>query len=588
LRAARDRRVVILFLLLLTVLVMARAVSSARGATLDGPAPSRTGARDRAAATPRGTGPADPSVSIRLEESGDLLTGGGILYRTLALSGVRPWSGELEVAWEARVGGRADAAGRASVAARAGLTTRVILSIPLPEVHAPAGLDLEVQVSDAGRPVGGAVFTFTVYPDGIGRSIAGRLARARAALYDPEGTAGPSLLSLGLPAERVEEFREVALYQGDLIIIGPGGFSRGREDLGPILAARARSGMRVLILDQPTLPATLSEDLRLWPSFSRSPETSAVLAPAHPILAGLPAAGGAGYFAALPAGSRPLLPPTRGNFRVLAQVRVRRGPSWQEGVTLLEVPIGEGTVIAAQASLCSEYARDVRARVVLINTLAYLLGDPPRMPRTFLYAAGPEALPPCLARLDPRVPRVQGDLRAAEVVLVPGDWQAPRAGRAAGLPPIAAVSRFLREGGTVVLLNPQPLVLDYLRGITGANVYFEPADGSLLPAGGDPSSLPLLQGIAAEDLELLARPDRPELRLRAGAGADGIRPTLIVPGLARYRVGSGTLVALALPETDACGAPRTSSLLSRLLTNLGVPLDPGPPAGAEAITRLDD
>src|SRR2546428_6481684 len=139
----------------------------------------------------------------------------------------------------------------------------------------------------------------------------------------------------------------MAVFKGDLIVIGPGGFSRGREDLGPILAARARSGMRLLLLEQPTLPGTLSEDLRLWPSFSRRSETEALLSLRHPVLRGLPPPDGA-YASTGGTSARPLLPPTRGNFRIISEIRTLTGPAWHAGATLLGLPVGAGSILAAQ------------------------------------------------------------------------------------------------------------------------------------------------------------------------------------------------------------------------------------------------
>ena len=117
----------------------------------------------------------------------------------------------------------------------------------------------------AGAAAGEASFPFLVYPKETGGALAELFERAQVALYDPEGSAAPALAVLGLHADRIGAFEELARYPGGLIIVGPGGFSRGREALGPILAARARSGARILLLEQPSLPGTLSADLRLWP-----------------------------------------------------------------------------------------------------------------------------------------------------------------------------------------------------------------------------------------------------------------------------------------------------------------------------------
>jgi hypothetical protein len=405
--------------------------------------------------------------------------------------------------------------------------------------------------------------------------------RARVALFDPEGKAAPALRALGIGWEDFPAFEGLALYRGDLIVIGPGGFARGREALGPILAARARSGMRLLLLEQPSLPGTLSEDLRLWPSFARSADSTALFASRHPVLRGVvPADRAAGNPRV-----RPLLPPTRGNFRVIAGVRTRSGSSWQEGVTLLEFPIGAGILLAAQESLCSDFARDPRTRIVLANALAYLLGERQALKKTFVYGGSPDDLPACLAPLAPGAARVPRDLAGVEALLVPGDWRAPRLAGTQGLPPLADVARYLHEGGTVLLFNPQPMAQDYLRAVVGVPVHFEsssPFRPHLEPGAA------LFEGVSFDDLDPLWREGRPEFRLRSSGGPDGVQPVVIAPGIAQYRVGLGTLVALSLPDAGDCAAPRTSSLLARLLTNLGIPLDQRPGIDPAAVSLLDE
>lgn len=412
----------------------------------------------------------------------------------------------------------------------------------------------------------------------------GLFSRARVALFDPEGKAAPALGALGIQSEIFSTFEGLALYRGDLIVIGPGGFTRGREALGPILAARARSGMRLLLLEQPSLPGTLSEDLRLWPSFARSADSTALFAAHHPVLRGVATGRPPAALAGTPR-VRPLLPPAHGNFRVIAGIRTRSGTSWQEGVTLLEVPIGRGVVLAAQESLCADFDTDPGARMVLANAVAYLLGERPELKKSYMYGGSPEDLPACLAPLAPPAAIPPRDLEGVEALLVPGDWRAPRLSGMPGLPPLATVARFLRDGGTVVLLNPQPMAADYLRAVTGFPVYFESASPFRPHLDEDAS---LFEGISFDDLDPLWREGRPEFRLR-GAGTGGaVMPVVIAPGISQYRIGAGTLVALSLPDASDCAAPRTSSLLARLLTNLGIPLDHRPGIDPEAVSRLDE
>jgi len=588
----RSRRAVILFLLLLSVLVLVRAIRGVEGATgadvvhASIPRPTRGG--DAGRGTDAGRAAATPSghIGLRLEESGELLIAGGVAHRTLVVEGLRPSSGDIDIDWETRLGGVALARGSHSMSAHRGGVSKLILALQLPEVPIPSGLDLRVTARDAGAAIGEARFPFTVYPAARGRAIAALIAGARVALFDPEGRAREPLRALGLQPEIVDSYPGLTLYEGDLIIVGPGGFARGYEELGPVLAARARAGMRILLLDQPSLPGTLSEELRVWPTFSLSHGTEVMFAPGHPVLDGLPAAEGAAYLEQAGGRVRPLFPPAHGNFQVLAELRVPRGPSWQTGVALLEMTLGQGTVLAAQSSLCADFERDARARVLLANAVAYLLAGRPPRPAAFRYAGSVDDLPSCLAGLRPTLPVAPADLRGVDILVVPGDWRAPRGRDDAGDAPLAEVARWLEAGGTMILLNPQPLVTGYLNGVTGATAYFETApEGTAVRTAGPAD---LLQGIAADDLGMLASPGRAEMRLRPRSGPAAVTSLLIGPGLARYRVGRGTLIAMSFPDGRECRAPRTASVVARLLTNLGIPLDQPPGIDPTAITRLDE
>jgi hypothetical protein len=575
----RARRATVCILLILTIIVLLRAVASAQGA-----------ARGVVMQLPESTLGTDDlpvqAISLQIDEPESLLEAGVRAHRTLALSGLRPSTGDLDLEWTAFSEGEVLITGRHAITSRRGDDSRIVLSLPLPDVEQPAGLDLSVAVRDGGRLVGQRRFPFTLYPGPRAGGLHRLFASARVALYDPLRAVAPILRSVGLNPEIFDSYEDLTLYDGDLIVVGPGGFARGHEALGPVLAAQARAGMRALIFDQPNFPGTLSEDLRLWPAFNHPPETEVLLDSDHPILNGVHGDQSRAYFASGGVRSRPLLPPTRGNFRVLAELRVRSGPAWQQGVTLLELPIGEGTLVASQAAIPRLYFSDARARILLINTLAYLLEEQPRPVRAHLYGEDADDLPECLAHLDPRLTRAPMDLSGVGILLAPGDWRAPRRRDPDGLPLLSQVARFLHEGGTLVLVNPQSLVKEHLRRLTGTAVHFRLADSDGTIGGNGSSTL--LRGVAPTDLALLAQPGRTELRLLGRPGPEGIHPILLVPGLAQYRVGRGTLVALSLPDADDCRPSRTSTLLARILTNLGVPLHRSPGVDPHAVSLLND
>jgi hypothetical protein len=525
----------------------------------------------------------------RLVERGSFLVTPGCFDRTIALPGGERELGGAELIWQLRIGDAVAAAGRHQVRIAGGDERHVRISVPLPDIAEPAGMVLEVDIERGGRKPLRAVFPFTLYPQETGRAIASLFGQAVISLYDPDDGVREAIETLGMKVVPAGAHADLRGAETDLIVIGPGGFSRGDEALGPILEARARGGTPILILDQPSLPATLTDRLRLWPTFRCGADPDYLLASGHPALRGPSGSQGAAYLASGATLRRPFLPPTRGNFRVLAGMRVRRGAAWQEGVGIVEFPIGQGTVVAAQISLGSDYHRDARARMLLINLLAYLLDDYPQLQRSFLYGAGDEVLPACIADLAPDAPIAPIDLQDVDLLLVPAGWQAPRRRDAAALAPLADVARFLHDGGTVVLIDPQPLVADYLSAILGERVEFEPIARSIHGAGGAvvDEGLPLLQGIAAADLELLARPGEREFLLRSHRPTDRLRPLLKVSGLSFYQVGEGALVALAMPQAVDCRSPRAASLLARLFTNLGISLDAPRHGDTPRITHLD-
>jgi len=507
------------------------------------------------------------------------------LERTIVLPEGPGRSGE-PLRWELRIGDRQLATGRIAAAGGKAEGSSVVLSAPLPDISEPAGMDLVVELSRGGRLPLRSIFPFTLYPHDPGQAIVSLFNRSTVAIYDPAGSAGGILESLGFRVQSIISHEELLDAGADLIVVGTGGFARGQEALGPILAQRAADGTPLLLLDQPSLAATLTDRLRLWPSFDRGTETEYLLAAGHPALQGSFGSRGAAYLQSGEAPmSRPYLPPTRGNFRVLAGVRVKHGPAWQEGVGIVEFPIGRGTVVAAQTALASDYSSEPGARVLLINLLAYLLGEPPLLRQTFLYGQSGEALPACIAGLAPDAPSAPIDLQGVKLLMVPADWQAPRRRERAATAPPSDVARFLHSGGTVLLVDPQPLVADYLSAVLGEWVEFEPfrratRDARLSEAAG---KLPLLQGIGAEDLDLLRRPGEREFLLRSHRPNVRFEPILRVPGLSLYRVGRGSLVAMAMPRSVDCGSPRAASLLARLLTNLGVPLGV---SGGENVTTM--
>ena len=89
-----THRAILIFLLILTVVVLARIASSAEGAM-----PAGVAAASGRAASSVGV------LSLRLEEPGGLVAGGSRLQRTVSLAGIRRGSSSVTLGWEVLVEG---------------------------------------------------------------------------------------------------------------------------------------------------------------------------------------------------------------------------------------------------------------------------------------------------------------------------------------------------------------------------------------------------------------------------------------------------------------------------------------------------
>jgi hypothetical protein len=106
------------------------------------------------------------------------------LERTIVLPAGSERAGET-LFWEVRIGDERVAAGRAATTAGAAENERATLSIPLPGLAQPVGMDLVVEVRRTDRKPLRSIFPFTLYPREPGEAIVSLFRQSTVALYDP-------------------------------------------------------------------------------------------------------------------------------------------------------------------------------------------------------------------------------------------------------------------------------------------------------------------------------------------------------------------------------------------------------------------
>ncbi|MCC7493159.1 MAG: hypothetical protein IT204_12455 [Fimbriimonadaceae bacterium] len=398
--------------------------------------------------------------------------------------------------------------GRQSVTVAAGQQHRLPLPLALP-ADLPAGVYHLTATAELGA--GGQQtdqFTLDVLPPAPAVPQPGKVA-----LWDPRGTTGPLLQSLGVAATRIDASSALDAY--DLVVIGQGALTP--EGPAPDLR-RVRAGLKVLLCEQTA--AALEQRLgfrvaeyglrQLWPRVA-----------GHPALAGLDAAAlrawrGAAtlnparldYQGTTRLGEPPtvkwcgfdvprvwrcgnrgnvasvvLEKPARGDFLTLVD-----GGFGQQYAALLEYREGRGVMLLCQLDISGRTAADPAAQRLAGNLLRYLATWQPASPRRLVYA-GDEAGRQHLAAAGLVAAPLPAALAADQLLLV------DRAGAAGLGPRRAELQRWLASGGKLVALGLDPAGAAALPG----NLRLQPAEHLAAAFGPQPVGSPFA-GCAAADI----------------------------------------------------------------------------------------
>jgi len=533
-------------------------------------------------------------IALDVREKDRAHFGGASLRRTVVVFSDLPQASSYALRWTLQTEAGDGPEGSARLDVERYGQREIEIELALPGVTAETKAHLALSLSRGKDVVCQSLYPLLLRP----RPKPGSGSAVRVALYDPNGLVGDLFAGVA-SASRVSALEDLLSSGAELAVLGP------RLDEGDLpslcrvsrdLTEFVRGGGALLILDQslplPWLPTRL-------PLAAQGLSRCFVRTPGHPVLRGIDQMEMADW----PSGmcDRAFVKPDRGCFRVLLD-----GGQGLGLTPLVEIKLGKGLVIASQLKLSAE---SPTARRLLRNGLEYLASAKAAPGAASVLADADGSLRTALSRVG------LTDAGGRARVVIADGTSASACGRLAEL---------LRQGRSgldaAVVVNLTPESAGALGEVLPAGLRVEAADAvSQLVKTGVPTGV--LAGVSDSDLYwtggrspqriidhglFVESPDYEILTQQAPidwAGwygrysAEQIKVAAIRRSearLGRSRLPAGLLrtsvddVALYVWQLRLDGLPeRRDRLLSQVLTNLGVSLEP-PTGERRAVVDVGD
>ncbi len=445
-------------------------------------------------------------------------------------------SAQMEFAWRLANNGRLIAQGKSGSVMHPGEVRRLVVDLPMPVVDEVTPIQFDALLGRNGQRVFSEIYEYTVYPQ--------RPLQAdpdlKLGVLDRAGDTIRALSASGLtfvPFGTIEPGTDALLSGLNCLLIGENGFDTARmsefhksvtpfvEGGGTLIVLR-HDDTRLFQEDWMPVPA-------LHAATSRNTTISWSRCPAHPVLRGLDAETlrywrgdhvvSTGDFVKAPAAG----------WRPLVDAGGMGGLRW---TSLVEMPVGRGTVLVCQMHLVKKLNTEPAAHIVLQNLLNYAAT---RTPRTQLAAVS--VVPPA-GRLAKRLRALRFTVRpgTTESVIVVDAAQVADQGEGDAL--TAELQARLAEGSTVVLHGLTPDCLGQWQGLLPPGTTLREVNSMHAVSS---TQHELLAGISATELwwsDVGRESEDGEVEVAYSADAEGAIE-LVAPGaLLALPTGQGLLV----------------------------------------------
>lgn len=408
-----------------------------------------------------------------------------------------------------------------------------------------------------------------VFPRGALPALAAAYSSETVGVAGSGPFAGMFLERVPFQCKQLHSPAEVRRFDGKVAFLAADGPLSERSELASALMERVAQGLNLVCLDPGGWPLT-----RGWTAQGARPaevKEARVLAPDHPILAGLKAAdlanwGSDGVVA------RNLLPlPGAGNCLTILDAPLENPP----GAVAIELRYGTGRILCCALEAAQKLPEEPVAQLVLANLIRWGFGQGPALRDPYGCFRASSDVPHGMAELGVRFAHAEQDAKGM-VLADDSIFEAKNA---------ALCTRLLAGGGTLVVFGLSEERLEPLNGLLRerweADVRGQPprlaleqTDMAARQTAIDEPRHPLLAGVRPEDVQALAVGlEAPVWAVSAVADEMHWR-SLIGAGLIGKLERDGVrIVFWQIPVKDE-GAEARKRALSSVLTNLGVRLQP--------------
>jgi hypothetical protein len=374
--------------------------------------------------------------------------------------------GDLEFRWKMM-----DPAGKVfvqdQIRERSGTTllARHRIAFDLPKVTQRTSYTLGMELWKDGRKCAAEERKVDVWPDLS--APAPRKALQGLVVFDPRKTVVPVLEKLGYAGKAIGALDAAALRGARVLVIGPDCVTKEMAPDSRVLQEFTRTGGRVLLLNQndaSLLPAGILLETRAW--FSQG----FVCSKNHPVMKGLADVDFQMWNPDHLIVKEVFRKPDKGNALTLVEsFHLHRGAQNMQWSSVLEMYVGDGSILAVQLPLVERFDTEPMAAELLKRIMGYMSEPPFRKAGNQLAILG-RASDGVLARLN--------DIRADYAFIDQPNPSAPVTlldlnGDADKLPDAAHLRSYVEKGGILIVHRARPEHSAWLEALAGRNVTIE-------------------------------------------------------------------------------------------------------------------
>jgi len=395
---------------------------------------------------------ADASVSLSMGESGHNFFAKEEVTRTLFICNEMLEPKDITVRWKTSVFSAVIQEGEEKIELRELQGKTIQLTLEMPEVKQRSPITLKVQVICDGKLEAEKQWDCSVFPQNISDTIKNILKNKKLGLIDSSGEIKQIFDEFEIPFIPITNQLSIGAFHGDLIIIGPEEDPRMMLTLLSSIENKVADGTSVISF-QEKMDMEDESDIPI-PLTNISPlpldiKNITILSPNHPVFTGLTGDNFNNWREDGVVTRFPLIKPTKGNFRVLAEADLSTA-------AILELISGEGKFIFCQLEVIDKFWEEPIVQKLFENIIRYALIKQEPLQSAVIYG-NPEI---DIMKILNSLSIAQDITGKSDIIIICLGKETDDTPKKEPMPP--HIKETIEKGGTILIFASFPNAVDFL------------------------------------------------------------------------------------------------------------------------------